>query len=215
MRWRAAGVELAFSTAADGDQRDEALRAAWLGRAGCPPGCLVPVQVHGIRIADPAAGDPLDGADGLVAPRPGPPLGVFGADCPGLALIAPDALGLAHCGWRGTAAGIVPALVAALARRSRHSPAQWTAFIGPGISGARYEVDAPVLTARAWPAPALAPGAPGRAWLDLPAAIAHDCSAAGLTRIERCGVCTAGDPRLRSRRRDGAGMVGMLAAWAG
>jgi copper oxidase (laccase) domain-containing protein len=107
----------------------------------------------------------------------------------------------------------VPALVAALARRSRHPPARWTAFIGPGISGARYEVDAPVLTARAWPASALVPGAPGRAWLDLPAAIAHDCAAARVTSLVRCGLCTAGDPRLRSRRRDGAGMVGMLAAW--
>jgi hypothetical protein len=206
------GVALAYSAAADGDVRERERRTAWLARAGCPWPCAVARQVHGALIAeaDPAR---LAEADGLVTGDPRLALAVFGADCPGLALVAADALGVAHCGWRGTAAGIVAALVQALAQRSAAPPATWQAFIGPGIAGARYEVDAPVLSARAWPPAALTPTRPGHARLDLATAIADDLAQLGIGDIRQSGVCTAADAALRSHRRGDRGAVQALAVW--
>jgi copper oxidase (laccase) domain-containing protein len=214
LAWTVAGVRIAFSTIADGDLREPGVRTVWLERLGCPHPCQVPGQVHGVLIAD--ADDPqadLSAADGLVSQDPRRAVGVFGADCPGLILIAPDALGAAHCGWRGTAAGIVEAVAGALAGRSRHPPAAWQAVIGPGISGPCYEVDGPVLEARAWPAQALTATRPGRAQLDLAAAIAADCRTAGITQVTTTGVCTACDPRLHSFRHQGKRLVQALVAW--
>jgi hypothetical protein len=177
------------------------------------PRCLVARQVHGVRIvpaeADASAFEHADGVvgDGSVA------LGAYGADCPGLVLVAEDALGVAHCGWRGVAGGIVAGLVSMLRTRTRHPPARWHAFIGPGISRRNYEVDAPVLGARAWPAHALTPSRPGRCLLDVTATIIADLAALDVTAVTASDVCTAEDPRLWSYRRRGAGQVQLLAAW--
>ena len=206
------GVRCAYSTAADGDLRQAPARAAWLARVGCPWPCAVARQPHGAVVAEAVAGA-LPDADALVSADPRLALAAFGADCPGLVLAAPDALGIAHCGWRGTAAGIVGNLVAAVAARSRQPSATWRAFIGPGISGARYEVDAPVLAARSWPAAALRPGRAGQAYLDLARAIADDLRHAGVADVAVSGVCTFDDAALRSHRRGDRGAVQALAAW--
>jgi copper oxidase (laccase) domain-containing protein len=210
LTWRVGGVCIAWSQASDGDQRDPGLRARFLIRVGAPASCLVPRQVHGAVVA--GDGDDLTQADGVVTDR-AVAVGAYGADCPGLVLVADDALAIAHCGWRGTAAGIVGRAVAAMAARSRRPPATWKAFIGPGISGARYEVDAPVLTARSWPESALRSSGPGRAHLDLATVIVSDLAAHGAGDVVRSGVCTASDPRLHSHRRSGPGIVQLLVAW--
>ncbi len=216
LRWPVGhGVHAAYSTAADGDAREPAARqriAAGLGLERRP--LLIPRQVHGVRIVgeDAAAGE-LAIADGAVARRPGTVLGAYGADCPGIVLAAPDAFAVAHAGWRGCAGGIVATLVAALRPHAGAPPTAWTALVGPGISGSAYEVDAPVLAARAWPAEALRPGRPGHAWLDLAAVLAADLAAAGVGAVARCGVCTAGDGRLHSYRHHGPGRVQVLMAW--
>ncbi len=213
LAWELCGVQIAFSTIADGDQRIPDMRARWSQRIGAP--CpITPRQIHGAIIANVDDADDCTLADGVVSGLAGNALGVFSADCPGLCLIAPDLLGMAHCGWRGTASGIVAALVAAMTRRSRHLPQSWRAFVGPGISGPAYEVDAPVLSAREWPADALRSAAiPGRAHLDLTRAIAGDLAAAGIRDVTRSEVCTASDERLWSYRRRGPGPVQMLIAW--
>lgn len=210
LSWRRGGVRIAWSQACDGDQRDPGLRSRFLARVGAPLPCLVPRQVHGAVVA--GDGDDLTLADGVVTGR-AVAVGAYGADCPGLLLVADDALAIAHCGWRGTAAGIVGQAVAALAQRSRQLPAAWQAFIGPGISGERYEVDDPVLNARIWPAPALRPTRPGRAFLDLATVIVSDLAAHGVRDVASSGVCTASDPRLHSHRRSGPGIVQLLVAW--
>jgi YfiH family protein len=213
LRWSIApDVELAFSSAADGDLRSPPLRGRWLGELGVVRRCVVPGQVHGTRVAD-ADDARLDDADGLVSADPDVALGVFGADCPGVCLIAPDALGVAHCGWRGTAGGIVARLVAALSSVSASTPERWRAFIGPGIAGASYEVDSPVLTARVWPPAALSPTRSGHARLDLTEAIASDLAAEGIGALVRSGVCTHADERLHSYRWQGRGITQLLAAW--
>jgi hypothetical protein len=214
LRWSLGhGVEVAYSTAADGDQRDPARRSAFAAPLLGARRLVVPRQVHGVVVLDAAAPD-LSGADGVVTSQPDLAIGAYGADCPGVVIAAPDALGVAHCGWRGTAGGMVGKLCDALVRCSATHPSTWRALIGPGISGRRYEVDAPVLESREWPATALAPAAvQGRAHLDLATVLHRDLEAAGVGHITQVGVCTADDPRLHSFRHRGAGLVQMLVAW--
>ncbi len=208
------GVRAAYSTVADGDQHDPTCRAAFFRRVGVPHPCAITWQVHGARVVQ--ASRALAGredADGLVSTAADLAVGAFGADCPGVVLAAPDAVAVAHCGWRGQVAGIAPSLVAALQTHSRHPPAMWHALVGPGISGARYEVDAAVLSARAWPATALAPARPGHAHLDLGQVLTADLQALGVGHITPSGVCTATHPDLHSYRQRGRGLVQLLVAW--
>ena len=207
------GVRVAWSTAADGDQRDPAQRRAFARvHIGDRP-LVVPRQVHGTLVVTHDAAD-LSQADGVVSRDRAIALGAYGADCPGLVIATPDVVGIAHCGWRGTAGGIVVQLCTAIEAISAHPRGEWHAFIGPGISGPQYEVDGPVLSARAWPVTALSPSAlTGRAHLDLVTAIAADLQAAGVMAVGRSGVCTASDPRLHSFRHQGAGLVQALIVW--
>jgi len=214
LSWRLAGYRLRFSTRADGDLGDATRRRAWLVGLAARR-WLVPRQVHGALVADAERDDSeqLLRAAGVVSGDPACGLAVLGADCPGLALLAGDAFALAHCGWRGCAAGMVDALVAALASRSAEPPAAWRALLGPGISGARYQVDAPVLAARSWPAAALSASDGQHAQLDLAAALREDLSRRGVEQVWASGVCTYDDPRLHSYRRDGRGCSQLLALW--
>lgn len=211
LRWELPyGVRVVMSLAADGDLRQPAARSAWCRRHGVPEPAVLR-QVHGRDVLPPtaagSAGDALAGGAGC------PALGAFGADCPPLVIAAPAAVAVAHCGWRGTAAGIVAALAEALRRLDPAPPEAWSALVGPGVHPDDFEVDAPVLEARAWPAGCLRRGRPGRAWLDLPAAVAADCAAAGIARVGRAAISTSRDPRLRSHRRDGPGHPQLLVAW--
>jgi len=216
LMWRLEhGITCAFSTAADGDLRDPLLRRGWLQRIGAVEPCAVMRQVHAVEVieADPTM-TPLAAADAQVSAG-GMSLMVFGADCPGLCVAAPDVFAVAHCGWRGTAAGIAGALVAAVARRSRQPPSQYAALIGPGIAWQEYEVDEPVLSARQWPPEAIRPSRTGHAWLDLTAAIAADLRAAGVVAVTRAVPRTSRDNRLWSYRQHGPGLVQGLVAWRG
>ncbi len=202
-----------MSLAADGDLRPEAARAAWCAAHDIPLP-EVPAQAHGTLVLDVDAVDYRPGcADALVSRHPSAALGVFGADCPPLVLVAPDALAVAHCGWRGTAAGMVSAIVSALVARSAQPPSTWTALVGPGVHPDDYEVDAAVLAATTWPPGTLTPGRPGHAWLDLPAAVAAQVAACGVGAVARSPWCTSRDPRLRSFRRHGSGPPQLFVAW--
>ncbi len=211
------GVTVACSAAVDGDMRQADLRATWLAGVGVGCRCVVPRQVHGAVVVDArASADDLALADGVVSVDGSLAVGAYGADCPGLCIVAGTAIGMAHCGWRGTAGGIVGKLIA----RMRDAvpgipPTDWSALIGPGISGPRYEVDAPVLAARAWPPAALAASQSGRAQLDLTATIAADLRTAGVSDVRFSDVCTYDDHQLWSFRRRGAGQVQALVAWRG
>lgn len=213
LRWRCSGCEVAYSTAADGDTRQPPARAALLARWRVPVPAIVPRQVHGTRVARVEPGQDPGEADGLVTTA-AVALGIFGADCPGLVLVAGDAMGVAHCGWRGCAGGIVAVLVEALRTCAPQVPPRhWAAFIGPGIGGEDYEVDAPVLAARTWPPAALTWHRPGHALLDLRCAISADLRAAGISRIDATSISTRRDPRLHSYRGQGRGPTQLLLAW--
>jgi copper oxidase (laccase) domain-containing protein len=213
LRWYLAyGVELAFSTAADGDMRESVQRQNWLKRIGRSDGCRVPRQVHGVSIVDATDRDGLLTADGLVS-RDGGDIGVYGADCPGLCIATEQVFGLAHCGWRGAAGGIVERLVTAISAATTQPRSAWHACIGPGISAAHYQVDTPVLAARSWPSAALSARTPGHAQLDLAQAIREDLRGCGIDQVVSSGVCTREDPRLHSYRHQGQGPTQLLAAW--
>ncbi|MDA3960277.1 MAG: polyphenol oxidase family protein [Planctomycetota bacterium] len=190
--------------------RDAGCLAAWAQRQfGCP--VLAPGQVHGAVIADLDADEPMDWADGLVSRSRDRALGVFGSDCPGLVVDGGAAWGVAHCGWRGCAGGVVGALCHALTRAGAAAPERWHAFIGPGISGPCYEVDAPVLHAAAWPEQALRRRG-ARADLDLRTVIAAELRGFGLRRLMLAPACTAQRDDLHSFRHNGPGLTQVLAA---
>jgi purine-nucleoside/S-methyl-5'-thioadenosine phosphorylase / adenosine deaminase len=153
-------------------------------------------QVHGTGIAVDA--DEVREADGQVTTRIGVAAMVLTADCLPVALAGPGAVGVVHAGWRGLAAGVLEAGVAALGR----GPV--AAAIGPGIGPCCYEVGNEVRAVF---------GTDGRT-LDLKA-IAHvRLQAAGVEEIHDCGLCTAcRSERFFSHRRD-RGLTGRQAGLA-
>ncbi|WP_027797279.1 peptidoglycan editing factor PgeF [Paraburkholderia acidipaludis] len=135
-----------------GDEPDhvEANRVRLLAYAGVPAAWLR--QVHGADVADAAdalaaarAGEPL-AADASVTDRPGIACTVMVADCMPVLLCddAGRAVGAAHAGWRGLAAGVIErtaARVAALAGCAIHELHAW---LGPAIGPTAFEVGADV-----------------------------------------------------------------------
>jgi hypothetical protein len=125
---------------------------------------------------------------------------VLVADCLPLVIAAAGAVAVAHCGWRGVAAGIVPATIDAIRRESGLGPDRIEAALGPAIGPCCYEVGddlVGVFTQRGHDA--------GR-MLDLPAIVRAELEAAGIEskRISSCGICTCCNPDLfYSHRRDG------------
>ncbi len=187
---------------------------------------LTPRQVHGTVVldADAETGTARVG-DGWLVLRPGRLAAVLGADCPGVLLVLPEErqLALAHCGWRGTAAGFAPRTLDALLDASSSRPDRVIAWIGPGIGANHYEVDEPVLEAIACAVPpegfaaAIEPTRPGHARLDLTVVLTAQLHAAGLRpeNVRRAAVCTYDDAAWHSHRRDGAsaGRHVLLGGW--
>ena len=166
-------------------------------------------QVHGVIVARAGDGDAIPTADAMVATHPLQACAVLTADCLPV-LFCNDAgtrVAAAHAGWRGLAAGVLEATVAALAG-SGAAPATLMAWIGPAIGGPAYEVGDDVRDAFLAADPAAAAGftanARGRWQLDLPGLARRRLAAAGVGRVRGGDLCTAGDPeRFFSYRRDG------------
>jgi YfiH family protein len=155
----------------------------------------------GAGFADPAHSVP--DADGLVTSSRNVPLAVLVADCVPLALVEPGrgAFAVVHAGWRGVAAGIIPA---ALARFG--DPAEVRATIGPAIGPDHYEVgeDVALAVTAASPAGARTRRANSRVRLDLPGTVTLILKDLGVRSIEWAEECTACQKdRFYSYRRDG------------
>jgi len=114
-----------------------------------PAGVLRPRQVHGavvVRGSECATSTPPE-ADAVLGVVGDGPVAVVTADCVPVLLASDDGAVVAavHAGWRGLAAGVVEAGVAALAAfvpgRSLF------AVVGPHIGPCCYEVDQPVIEA--------------------------------------------------------------------
>jgi polyphenol oxidase len=187
--------------------------ATVLGLAGQP--WALARQVHSATILrvdpgrlgqGPPEGRPVVGeADGLVTAEPGVVLAVLTADCAPVLLADPAAgvVGAVHAGWRGLAAGVVEAGVAAMAELGA-DPAACAGLVGPAVGGCCYEVGPDVRAAVGdrYPA-ALATTRDGRPALDPAAGAAQALQRAGVGQVRVAGECTVDlEERFFSHRRD-------------
>ena len=184
-----------------------------------PAGLVRPIQVHGVRVVaveDP--GDTPGEADAIFTTRAGLTVGIVSADCvPVLARAESGAAAAIHAGWRGLAAGVLEAGIAALAQAGSGG---LRAVVGPSAAACCYEVDAPVLDALAARYGAALEAfakesRPGHALLDLGGLALHALEgagvpAAGLSRVpDGCTIC---HPHFESFRRD-AEKAGRMLHW--
>jgi YfiH family protein len=154
-------------------------------------------QVHGTTVVE-ADPDVVPDADGHVTAQPGVAPVVLVADCVPVALVAPEAVGVLHAGWRGLAGGILGEGVDRLRALGASTIA---AAIGPGAGPCCYEVGPEVHAAF---------GTSGRT-VDLKAIARARLEEAGVEAVHDCGLCTMCDPeRFFSHRRDG-GITGRQA----
>lgn len=163
-----------------------------------------PAEASGLGPA-PGAADGPGGADGAVTSVAGVVCAVLTADCLPVLLAdrAGRRVGVAHAGWRGLAAGVLPAAVAALGS----PPEDVLAWLGPGIGAAAFEVGDEVR--RAFDAAgfdtaaAFAANAHGRWQADLYTLAAQSLRAAGVGAVFGGGFCTFREAdRFFSHRRE-------------
>ncbi len=168
-------------------------------------------QVHGIQVAnadEPVSSLPVE-ADAAVTRQADRVLAILTADCLPVVLVAPGkVLAVAHAGWRGLAAGVLEASLAAM----QVSAEQVYAYLGPCIGPEAFEVGADVreaflsLYAEAASAFAdLGKNAQGESkWrADLPALATQQLLRAGVKSVASSGWCTYSSPeRFYSYRRE-------------
>ena len=217
-------LNLGGHRAASGDSSANVLanRAALREALDLPAAPLWLRQVHGTRVVDadahPAVAPALcaDGmaalavdeepeADASVTRRAGVVLAVLHADCLPVLLCSDDGavLGAAHAGWRGLAAGVIEATVAAM----RVPGERVIAWLGPAAGPMRYEVGEEVrgafVAGDAGAASAFVATRPGHWRVDLYALARRRLAALGVTRVAGGGRCTIGEPQaFFSHRRD-------------
>ena len=129
-----------------GDDPDHvaANRAALFEKCGLPQAPHWLRQVHGnevVRVSSQSAHD-VPEADAAVTSDPGVVLAILTADCLPVFFSSEDGahIGAAHAGWRGMAASVLEATVAAMGI----SPDQIVAWLGPAIGASSYEVGSEV-----------------------------------------------------------------------
>ena len=164
-------------------------------------------QVHGGSVAVVGSRrewSPIQGADALVTDVPGVALLIRTADCLPVFFADPArrAVGLAHAGWRGLAAGLPVRVVAAMRRAYRTPPGELAVAIGPAIRACCYEVG-PEFKARFGP---FVRTRGSRRTCDLIGAVVGQLRRCGVRpeRIVDSQVCTACEVRRWfSLRREG------------
>jgi YfiH family protein len=180
--------------------RWEALRRATLDRA------VHGRQVHGTTVRFHEAGPPglfvAPACDGHATAAPGVLLTVGLADCVGVSLVDPErrAVALLHCGWRGSAAGMLERGIEALGDRMDSEPGDLRVHLGPAICGECYEVGPEVHQALGLTVPA------GPTPVDLRAALTARALAAGVdpAHVTVSAFCTRckDSPFFSHRRGD-------------
>lgn len=173
-------------------------------------------QVHGVNVVDAASVLPATPADASFARETNVVCAVMAADCMPVLLADErgEAVGIAHAGWRGLAAGVIEATVKAMAV----PPNRILGWLGPAIGPQAYEIGEEVraafLRCDARAQSAFTPTRPGHWRLDLYAVAKQRLAAAGVTRVSGGGYCTASDAaRFFSWRRDKASERMASAIW--
>ena len=178
-------------------------------------------QVHGTAVFEPASevAPQAPEADAAVTRAPRVALAILTADC--LPVLFADRAGTcvaaAHAGWRGLAAGVLEATLAAMAR----PPGEIVAWLGPGIGQGAFEVGPEVreavleasssCAARADLAAHFTAGRDDRWHLDLAGVAATRLAAAGVAGVWNSGIDSWADAaRFYSYRRE-AGITGRQA----
>ena len=221
-RLRAPGLVCVHSTVPLDVRRPEE-RRRFVAAAGLDPDRIASaVQVHGARVVrvDAPPASPIE-ADGLVTDAPLLALLLKAADCSLVVVFDPArrALGIAHAGWRGAAAGVIENLVLLLRQEYGSKPEDLLAGVGPTIGIARYEVgpEVPAAFLRRVPwAEEYARTIDGKLRFDVAGANARALRECGVQSVEEAHLCThAREDLLFSYRRQGpgAGHHGLLAAW--
>ena len=230
--------------------RPSALGADLIGAADAPAAVLAnqqrfalalgatPVWLHQVHAAQVLRllpehlqpGAPLPVADASITTSPGIACTVLVADCLPVLICSRDglAVGAAHAGWRGLAAGVLDNTVAALCQATGCLPDQLLAWLGPCIGPLAFEVGADVLQAfgagpSAGPStdplagadplfcPSPRPDGSARWRADLAGLARRRLQALGVGHIGVGGLCTVADAsRFFSFWRDGR--TGRLAA---
>ena len=206
-----------------GDDPDavEINRTRLLALTGAPAAWLE--QIHGAQVVN--AADVLEGAregaapvraDASVTDQPGTMCIVMIADCMPVLLCDANgrAVGAAHAGWRGLAAGIVEKTAARVAQLAGSGLEGLHAYLGPSIGPNAFEVGADVRDAfmngvdgaqRDATSKAFVPRAEqhGKYLADLPALARIRLNQIGVTRITSADACTVTErSRFYSYRRD-------------
>jgi polyphenol oxidase len=172
-------------------------------------------QVHGIAVADlgPRARAVPVRADAAIATAPGSVCTIMVADCLPVLFASQDGMRIAaaHAGWRGLAAGVLEHTVAALGVPG----AELTAWLGPAISRAHFEVGEDVRAAFTRDDHGadgfFASHAPGKWRADLAGLARRRLAALGVRDVHGGEWCTFADrERFFSHRRDG--QCGRMAA---
>jgi polyphenol oxidase len=214
-----ASLNLRFARADEGGGYDDSSAVAHNHKLLASELSAKPVwlnQVHGARVVRLGLQDALPQAaihtaDASVTTQPGIACAVQVADCLPVLFTAPkgSAVGAAHAGWRGLAAGVLEAVVAEMCAAACCEPVQVQAWLGACIGPKHFEVGEDVLKAfgvnpRFCEGSAFVPAAVPGKWL------ADLCHLARL-RLQACGVqaisgghwCTFSEPaRFFSFRRE-------------
>lgn len=90
---------------------------------------------------------PYHDIDGLITNEKGINIVIFGADCVPVFLVdtKQKAIGLAHCGWKGTANRMAEKIVHRMQAEFDTNPKDIVAAIGPSIGKCCFQVDDPVV----------------------------------------------------------------------
>jgi polyphenol oxidase len=194
-----------------GDDPDAVAANRKLAVAGCGPGVEAIAwmrQVHSSTVRYAGAdwpAEPAEPCDGLFTDVAGLVLGVLVADCVPVLVAEPQVglVGVAHAGRQGMQAGVVSALVAAMASAGARAELMH-AVIGPAICGGCYEVPDEMRAEVSATVPAAygqtTAGTPG---LDIRAGVQEQLTAAGVGSVRSDGRCTKESSELFSYRRDG------------
>jgi len=185
----------AFSEGGDGDIRNDPMARGRVSVAlGIAEDWAFVRQVHGGEVARVDRPGDAGEADAVWTTVEGLAVSIFTADCFGVVLHAAEAVGVAHCGWRGTVAGVAQGLKHQMAKAG-HDPV-WGA-IGPGIGPCCFEVGREVSSSfdgyrseTTW----------GTTSVDLVAALRDQLEGVELWEV---GRCTRHEEGWFSHRRDG------------
>jgi YfiH family protein len=160
-------------------------------------------QIHGADVANLDAGDPVLAVDAAFTRRKERVCAILTADCLPI-LLSADSGTVVGAGWRGLAAGVIEAAVAAFG-----VPAQNVlAWLGPCIGPRHYEIGAEVaqalLSADGGAGAGLEKNSRGRFMADLARLARRRLERLGITRIYGGTQCTFSEAqRYFSHRRDG------------